>query len=71
MIRLRVKEIARSKGMSMGKLQRDADLSYRTVQLIYRDPFREVTTTTLGKIAKVLGVPPGELLEEVEDNAQD
>ncbi len=64
MIRLKVKEIAKAKGFSMGKLQRDADLSYRTIQLIYRDPYREVTTTTLSKIARALGVPPGDLIEE-------
>ncbi len=67
MIRLRVKEIAKAKGISMGKLQRDADLSYRTIQLIYRNPYRETNTTTLSKLARALGVPPGELIEEVDE----
>jgi hypothetical protein len=29
-VRLRVKEIAKQKGFSMGKLQRDADVAYNT-----------------------------------------
>jgi DNA-binding Xre family transcriptional regulator len=67
MIRLRVKEIAREKGISMGKLQRDADLAYNTVRRIFKDPYYITTTETLGKLAKALGVPISELLEEVSD----
>ena len=67
MIRLRVKEIAREKGISMGKLQRDADLAYNTVRRIFKDPYYVTTTETLGKIAKALGVPISDLLEEVPD----
>jgi DNA-binding Xre family transcriptional regulator len=67
MIRLRVKEIAREKGISMGKLQRDADLAYNTVRRIFKDPYYITTTETLGKLAKALGVPISELLEEVPD----
>ena len=67
MIRLRVKEIAREKGISMGKLQRDADLAYNTVRRIFKDPYYITTTETLGKIAKALGVPISNLLEEVPD----
>ncbi len=66
-VRLRVKEIARAKGFSMGKLQRDADVSYKTIKRIYSDPFYATTTITLGKLARVLGVPPGTLIEEVSD----
>ncbi len=32
MIRLRVKEVAEQKGFSMGRLQRDAGVSYNTVK---------------------------------------
>ncbi len=67
MIRLRVKEIAREKGISMGKLQRDSDLAYNTVRRIFKDPYYVTTTETLGKIAKALGVPISDLLEEVPD----
>jgi transcriptional regulator with XRE-family HTH domain len=68
MVRLRVREVAEEKGLSMAKLARRADIDYKTVQRIYRDPYREVTTTTLGKLADALGVPVTELLESVEED---
>src|SRR5439155_21192270 len=67
-VRLRVKEVAKEKGISMGKLHRQADVSYKTIKRIYSDPFYATTTVTLGKLAKVLGVPPGDLIEEVPDD---
>ena len=69
-VRLRVKEVAREKGISMGKLHRQADVSYKTIKRIYSDPFYATTTITLGKLAKVLGVPPGDLIEEVPDERE-
>ena len=63
-VRLRIKEVAQQKGISMGKLHRAADVSYKTIKRIYADPFYPTTTTTLGKLAGVLRVPPGELIEE-------
>ncbi len=57
MLRLKVKEVAQSKGFSMGELSRKSNVAYNTIKLIYREPFREVTTTTLNKIAKALDVP--------------
>jgi len=68
MLRLRVKEIAQSKGFSMGELSRKSNVAYNTIKLIYREPFREVTTTTLNKIAKALDVPTTDLLEDVSDD---
>ena len=67
-VRLRVKEIAKQKGFSMGKLQRDADVAYNTVKRIYKNPYHVITTETLGKLAIALGVPLGELIEEVPDD---
>ncbi len=64
-VRLRVREVAKEKGFSMGKLQRDADVAYNTVKRMFKDPYYITTTETLGKLAKALGVSPGELLEEV------
>ncbi len=66
-LRLRVKEVAQQKGFSMGKLQRNADVAYNTVKRMYKDPYHVITTETLGKLAKALGVSPGELIEEVPD----
>lgn len=70
-VRLRVKEVAKEKGISMGKLHRQADVSYKTIKRIYSDPFYATTTITLGKLAKVLGVPPGELIEEAPDQGEE
>jgi len=66
-IRLRIKEVARKKGVSMGKLQRDADVAYNTVKRMYKNPYHVITTETLGKLARALRVPPGDLIEEVPD----
>jgi len=65
MIRLRVKEVAQEKGFSLGKLSRVSDVAYNTVKAIYRNPYKEVTTTTLNKLAAALGVPASELIEDV------
>ena len=67
MVRLRVKEIAKEKGISMGKLSRAADISYRTIQRIYNEPKYIPTIPTLERIAKVLKVPIGDLLAEDPD----
>ena len=69
-VRLRVKEVAKEKGISMGRLQREANVAYNTVKRMFKDPYYITTTETLGKLARVLGVPPGELIEEeVEDTS--
>jgi DNA-binding Xre family transcriptional regulator len=64
MARLRVQEVAKEKGVSMGKLSRTADVSYRTIRLIYKDPYRDVALNTLEKLAKALGVSIADLIEE-------
>ncbi len=70
-LRLRVREIAEQKKMSMGKLERLADLSHPTIRDIFRNPYKEVTTTTLTKLAIGLGVPVSDLYEEVPDERTD
>jgi len=65
-----VKEVAKEKGFSMGKLQRDADVAYNTVKRMFKDPYYITTTETLGKLARALGVQPGELLEEIPDSVR-
>ena len=44
-----------------------ADVSYRTVQGVWRDPYREISIKTLEKFAKALGVSSHELIEDVPD----
>jgi len=70
MIRLKVKEVAATKGMSMRKLSKAADIAYNTLRTIYRDPYRQVNTFTLDRLAKALGVDASELIESVPDSPQ-
>lgn len=67
MQRLKVKEVAQSKGISMAKLSRLADVNPRTVEAIYRDPYRDVAYSTLAKLAKALGVEVSDLIEDTPD----
>jgi DNA-binding Xre family transcriptional regulator len=64
-LRLRIKEVAKERGMSMTKLHIKSEVAYSTVRRLFRDPFAEVTTTTINRLANALGVPPTELLEDV------
>jgi DNA-binding Xre family transcriptional regulator len=67
MIHLKVKEIAAAKGISQRKLSIRSEVDIKTIQKIYRYPYSIVTTETLDKIAKVLGVNASELIESVPD----
>jgi DNA-binding Xre family transcriptional regulator len=67
MIRLRVQEVAEQKGISMRKLTRTAGIAYNTLRTIYRDPTRKITTETLERLAKALGVPASELIEDIPE----
>jgi DNA-binding Xre family transcriptional regulator len=63
-IRLRVKEVARQKGMSMTRLHHRSEVAYTTIRAIFREPHTEVTLTTLARLAEALDVPTGELIED-------
>ncbi len=66
MRRLRVKELAEQRGITQSKLMRLADLNMKTVQGLYREPYRiNVAYLTLEKVAKALDVSIDELFEEV------
>jgi len=43
-------------------------VAYNTVKRRFKAPYYITTTETLGKMARALGVPPGELIEEVSDD---
>lgn len=66
MYRLKVREVAEAKGISMSKLQRDADIAFRTVQLLYRDPSRDINLSTLDKLAQALGVSICDLIDDTQ-----
>ena len=62
-IRLKIKEAAKEKGLSMARLSRLADVDYRTLQRIYKDPYKNIDTDTLDKLARALGMKAQELIE--------
>ncbi len=64
MIRLRIKEIAEEKGISIAKLARKADLDYKTVYRVANNPYAEISTFTLGRLAEALEVSVKELVED-------
>jgi len=65
--RLRVKEVATIKNISMTKLSQRSEVAYNTVRRLWRDPYTDVTISTLQRLADVLGVNVSELLESVPD----
>jgi DNA-binding Xre family transcriptional regulator len=68
MRRLRVKEVAQAKGFTMARLQRVADINLKTIQAIWHNPQHDASLNTLDKIARALGVPVTELIEDVPEN---
>jgi DNA-binding Xre family transcriptional regulator len=70
MIRLKVKEVAGAKHISQRKLSKLSEVDIKTLQKIFRDPYRVVTTETLDKLARALGVDARELIESVPDKAE-
>lgn len=68
MIRLKIQEVATSKGVSMRKLVKAADISYNTLRMIYRDPYRDISLSTLDRIAIALNTDPRELIEPVKND---
>jgi len=52
----------------MNKLSQRSEVSYHIIQAIYRDPYRTINTDTLNRLARALGVPVTELIEDVPDS---
>jgi len=69
-VRLRIKEVAAEKGISMTKLSQRSEVAYNTVRKLMRDPYAEVTLSTLRRLADVLGVSTKDLIEDVPDETQ-
>ena len=69
MLRLKVRENAGAKAVSMSKLSRLSDVSYDTIQQIYHNPFKDVNLSTLEKIADALGINVYDLFEKVSQEA--
>ncbi len=67
MLRLRVKEVAESKGYNMSSLSRASDIHFNTIKKLWTKPYSGATIETLNKIAIALGVSVGDLIENVPD----
>ena len=64
MARLRIREVAEQKGMSMGLLSRKANVTLAVIRKIWRNDQHDVSFNTLQKIAQALEVPVSELIED-------
>lgn len=67
MVKLRVKEVADSKGISMSKLSRMSDVSYNTILALFHNPQHDVSILVLDRLAQALQVSICDLLEESRD----
>jgi DNA-binding Xre family transcriptional regulator len=68
--RLKVREVANEKHISLTKLSQRSEVAYNTVRRVWRDPFTDVTLSTMQRLADVLGVDVRELIESVPDENQ-
>jgi len=62
-IRLKVKEIATDKGFNQSSLSRAANVDFKTVKRIFQDPSRDISLSTIVKIAWALNVSLNELID--------
>jgi transcriptional regulator with XRE-family HTH domain len=68
MYRLRVKEVAESKGFNISTLSRASDVPFSTVRRVWKNPYHEIKLTILAKLAETLGVSISELIEDAPAN---
>jgi DNA-binding Xre family transcriptional regulator len=66
-VRLKVKEVARQKGVSQRQLSLRSGVDINTVRRIFQHPMTVVTTETLGKLATTLEVDASMLIESIPD----
>ncbi len=65
MYRLKVKEVAESKGFNISTLSRASNVPFSTVRRIWKNPYREIKLSTLTRLAETLGVPTSDLIEDI------
>jgi len=70
MYRLRVREIAVQKRVSQRQLFLRSGVDIRTIRKIFHDENANVTTETLDALSKVLGVDISDLIESVDESAE-
>jgi transcriptional regulator with XRE-family HTH domain len=66
-LRLRLKEVAEEKQVSMTKLFHRSQVGYTSIRAMFKDPYYSTTTETINRLAKALNVPTTALLEDVSE----
>jgi transcriptional regulator with XRE-family HTH domain len=67
-LRLKVKELAESQGFNQSTLARKADIDFNTVKRLFRNPYRDVSVSTLYRLSRALRVSLDGLVEEEPDD---
>ena len=67
MFRLKIKEEAEKRNLSMAKLSRISDVSYNTMQALFKHPQHDVSLYILDRIAQALDISICDLIEESRD----
>lgn len=62
MVRLRIKDMAKAQGLNQKQLQQKASVSVMQLNRYWNNHASRVDLETLGKIARALGVQPGDLI---------
>lgn len=65
MIRCRLKELLETRGLSVSKAARMADLAWKTVDAMVKNESQQYDRITIDKLCRALDCTPGELLEYV------
>jgi DNA-binding Xre family transcriptional regulator len=68
MLRLRIKEVAEKKQISMHKLSQQAQISYNIVRRLFNNPYQIVNTDTLGRLVDALDCEVEEIIERVKND---
>jgi DNA-binding Xre family transcriptional regulator len=68
MARLIIKELAEQKQMSQSRLQREAGVTMNQLRRYWSNESESVVLDALSRIARVLGVKPGDLIVEDEES---
>jgi DNA-binding Xre family transcriptional regulator len=67
-LRLKVKEVAEKKQVSMHKLSQQAQISYNIVRRLFNNPYQIVNTDTLGRLVDALDCEVEEIIERVKND---
>jgi len=67
MFRLKIKEVAESKGYNISTLSREANVPFNTIRRAWKNPHYEIKLATLNRIARTLHVTTADLIEDLPE----